>query len=126
MKLWKTYGKALVVITALTTLLLWTGAPCKTEAASQPTAPQPAPAEASWPRRYEANGHTILLYEPQVDSWENHAHIEFRAVIGMNRAAFDRFLPPREAQAWLPVPMRARRPRLNTSAGGFCEDSSLR
>src|SRR5712691_11338569 len=83
MKRWKPNGKAIVVTTMLMTVLLWAGDQGQAQTASQPTAQQPAPGDISWPQRRESNGHSILLYQPQVDTWENHARIVFRAAIAV-------------------------------------------
>jgi hypothetical protein len=80
---WKPNGKALVITTVLTTMWLWAGEPRNAQAASQPTAQPPAAVETDWPRRYESNGYTVLLYQPQVETWEKHARIAFRAAIAV-------------------------------------------
>jgi hypothetical protein len=81
MKRWKPHGKTIVVIIVLATVLLWASGRGNAQTASQPTTPQPEPVEASWPRRAAANGHVVLMYQPQINGWENHARIAFRAVI---------------------------------------------
>ncbi len=53
----------------------------------QPVAPAPGspqtvqPSQASWPRSYEKDGNSVLLYQPQVDAWKDCAKIRFRAAI---------------------------------------------
>lgn len=69
--------------TLLMTVLLWASVQPQAQAASQPTARHPAPVGASWPQRHEGHGHSVLLYQPQVDAWENHARIAFRAAIAV-------------------------------------------
>jgi len=83
MKHWKPNGKAIVVTAMLITVLLWAGDQCQAQTASQPAAQLPAPGDTRWPQRRESNGHSVLLYQPQVDSWENHARISFRAAIAV-------------------------------------------
>ncbi len=52
----------------------------------QAAAQQPAPAASDWPRQREANGHSLLMWKPQVDSWENHARLVFRAAVAVRPA----------------------------------------
>jgi hypothetical protein len=59
MQLWKRHEQTLVVTIVLTTLLLWTSEQCHAQTAAPSTDPRLAPAEASWPRCVERNGHTI-------------------------------------------------------------------
>lgn len=36
-----------------------------------------------WPRTYEKGGHELIVYHPQVDAWENHKVLKFRAAISL-------------------------------------------
>jgi len=79
----KAHVRAMVVMAVLMSVWLCFGAPRTVQATSQPTASQPLPAAASWPQRFETNGHVVLLYQPQVDAWEHYARIAFRAVVAV-------------------------------------------
>src|SRR5215475_3476787 len=43
----------------------------------------PAPV---WPRTYEKNGDTVVMYQPQIDSWKDHTKIRFRAAVAVTQA----------------------------------------
>src|SRR5215475_77978 len=83
MKPRKVHARAMVVTAMLMTVLLCVCAQLTAQTAAPPTASQPPSAEASWPRRFETNGHVVLLYQPQVDSWEHYAKIAFRAAVAV-------------------------------------------
>src|SRR5262245_55244758 len=79
----KAHVRVMVVMAVAMLVWLCIGTPYTAQAASQSTASPPPPAEASWPRRFATNGHVVLLYQPQVDAWENYARIAFRAVVAV-------------------------------------------
>lgn len=61
--------------------------------AARAQSPAPAPATmqaplppATWPRTYQKNGSTLLLYAPQVDKWTDHSKIEFRMALALTVA----------------------------------------
>jgi len=64
----KAHVRALVVMAVLMLVCLCLSTQRTTQAVSQPVASQSLPAEASWPRRFETNGHVVLLYQTQVDA----------------------------------------------------------
>ena len=50
-----------------------------------PAAGQTAvPAEGAWPREMQANGSTVLVYQPQIDSWQGN-RLEARAAVAIRR-----------------------------------------
>src|SRR5262245_59662112 len=49
-----------------------------------PAASQTVPAEGAWPREIQANGATVLVYQPQIDSWQGN-RLEARAAIAIRR-----------------------------------------
>ncbi len=52
-------------------------------------AEQPAPAvpvDPGWPREYSASGQKLIVYQPQVDSWEDHSKLHYRAVVALTPA----------------------------------------
>jgi hypothetical protein len=50
------------------------------EAAVQLAPADPA-ADVGWPRIYKAQGHEVVLHEPQVDRWEKYERLYFRAAV---------------------------------------------
>lgn len=75
-----------VVLLTVTTALVSTS-PAQTEdAQSDASSTASAPAPPSWPRHFEKDGNTVLLYQPQVDSWKDHDVLRFRAVIAVTPA----------------------------------------
>lgn len=40
-----------------------------------------------WPRQFVKGGDTILMYQPQVDSWKDHSSIEFRSALAVTPQA---------------------------------------
>jgi hypothetical protein len=49
-------------------------------------APAAAPPQRGWPRTFEKNGNTVVVYQPQVDSWKDFDVIKFRAAIAVTPA----------------------------------------
>lgn len=43
-------------------------------------------APAAWPRTFEKAGNTVLVYQPQINSWKDHATIRFIAAIAVTPA----------------------------------------
>lgn len=41
------------------------------------------PCAANWPRTFSGNGNTLVMYQPQVDSWQDYSKIDFRAAVAM-------------------------------------------
>src|SRR5262245_43316275 len=40
-----------------------------------PATAQPAPPDYGWPRTYALNGGTAVLYQPQIESWNDQQHM---------------------------------------------------
>ena len=38
---------------------------------------------SGWPQRMAKNGHVVLVHAPQIDSWEQHAKVAFRAAVAV-------------------------------------------
>ncbi len=38
-------------------------------------------ADPGWPRSFTHQGNTVVVYQPQIDSWDNHATIHFRSAV---------------------------------------------
>ena len=55
-------------------------APQVSPAAQQTGTPAPD-SDIGWPRTFTKDGTTVVLHEPQVDSWKNHAQIKFRCAV---------------------------------------------
>src|SRR5262245_3514663 len=51
-------------------------------AATPPGAQAAVPAEGAWPREIQANGATVLVYQPQIDSWQGN-RLEARAAVAI-------------------------------------------
>jgi hypothetical protein len=49
------------------------------------TAPAP-PSDPGWPRVFSKEGTTVVLHQPQVDSWKDHEKIRFRAAVEVTPA----------------------------------------
>ena len=45
-----------------------------------------AAAPPSWPRTFEKDGNTLVMYQPQVDSWDKRKQIRFRSAITLTQA----------------------------------------
>jgi hypothetical protein len=41
------------------------------------------PQDPGWPRVFEKDGAELVLYQPQIDEWPNHAKISFRAALAL-------------------------------------------
>ena len=44
-------------------------------------APQAELAELNWPRKFEDAGDTVIVYDPQIESWENHELLKARCAV---------------------------------------------
>ena len=42
--------------------------------------------DSGWPRLFKTDGAEVLVYQPQVDSWQNHESLEFRMATSVKRA----------------------------------------
>jgi hypothetical protein len=50
------------------------------------TGPLHAQEESEWPREVERDGHKLLVYQPQVDAWEDFIKVEARAAVKLTLA----------------------------------------
>lgn len=87
MRGWASHRRALAValVVASTGLAGVAGAPAQAQPKAQAGASSAA-AASDWPKQREAGGHSLLMWKPQIDSWENHAHITFRAAVAVRPA----------------------------------------
>jgi hypothetical protein len=44
------------------------------------------PQETGWPRTYAKGEQQVLLYQPQIDDWQNHSKISFRSALAVTAA----------------------------------------
>jgi hypothetical protein len=44
------------------------------------------PGDPGWPREYKANGAKLIVYQPQVDSWDDYTKLHYRAVVALTPA----------------------------------------
>ena len=49
-----------------------------------------APAPKVWPRTFSSAGNTLLMYQPQVDGWDDFQKIRFRAAVAVTPAGTSR------------------------------------
>lgn len=60
------------------------GAPADPQAAAKPPAtPIDGAQDLGWPRLFEAEGHEVIVYQPQVDNWTGFDRITFRSAISV-------------------------------------------
>src|SRR5262249_43427710 len=52
----------------------------------QPSSHSTSPTDPGWPRTFTQEGTTVLLYQPQVDSWKDYEKIKFRCAIEVTSA----------------------------------------
>lgn len=45
-----------------------------------------APADTGWPRTFNKDGNQVVIYQPQIDDWQDYAKIAFRAAISVQPA----------------------------------------
>jgi hypothetical protein len=41
------------------------------------------PSDPGWPRRFKGGGQEVVVYQPQVDSWDNYTKLHYRAAISL-------------------------------------------
>ncbi len=63
--------RALTVIVAIISICLLFSGPASAEA------------EPQWPREFQRNGRSIILFEPQIDRWENFENLDGKMVVGI-------------------------------------------
>ena len=61
---------ALALPPALSVRVTATGGPQTKAHVAQPATAQPAPPDLGWPRTYALSGGSAVLYQPQIESWE--------------------------------------------------------
>lgn len=49
--------------------------------AQNPSAATPAPVDPGWPRTFVKDGTTVVVHQPQIDSWQNYTTMRFRCAI---------------------------------------------
>jgi len=57
----------------------WAGTPISTPAASPVR-------DAGWPREYKSEKGRLVVYQPQIDSWENYRKLKARAAVALTPA----------------------------------------
>jgi len=45
--------------------------------------------DEGWPRRYEADGNELVVYQPQIDSWKDYSELQARAALALTMAGSD-------------------------------------
>ena len=45
--------------------------------------PNPAPSASDWPREYKVDGHTVVVFQPQLENWENYVRIYGKAAVAV-------------------------------------------
>ena len=65
-----------------------TAKPTTQPAGAKPPAPAPAaaPIDGGWPRYYDAAGGSILLYQPQISTWDNQKHLVAFSAVSFRQA----------------------------------------
>lgn len=53
-------------------------------------AAQPDQAARGWPRMFENQGNRVVLYQPQLDTWESHTNLSARAAVAVNLKGRDK------------------------------------
>jgi len=69
-----------VVLCSLLLLLMLAPFPCGAQ-------PQTAAGDSGWPRIIERDDKRLTVYQPQVDSWNNYATLQFRCAISVKEGA---------------------------------------
>lgn len=41
------------------------------------------PSDPGWPRRFKGSGQEVIVYQPQVDSWDNYTKLHYRAALSV-------------------------------------------
>src|SRR5687768_9128227 len=63
----------------------------KATASATPAAPTATPVDGGWPRLYDLpSGGSILVYQPQVASWDNQSHLVAFSVVSLRNKAGDK------------------------------------
>lgn len=67
---------------ALTSLLFGASSALGQDTPQSPSGSQaPGPVDPGWPRSFSKDGTTVLIHQPQVDSWANYTTMRFRCAI---------------------------------------------
>ena len=45
--------------------------------------------DIGWPRNFEADGHTVVVHQPQVEEWKDHETLEFLMAVSVLPAGAD-------------------------------------
>ncbi len=69
-----------VIILTLTTIVALGANPNESNKVSS------ALSDPGWPREYSANGTKLIVYQPQVDSWDDYTKLHYRAVVALTPA----------------------------------------
>jgi hypothetical protein len=48
------------------------------------------PSDPGWPRRFKGSGQEVVVYQPQVDSWDNYTKLHYRAAISVKGGSIKR------------------------------------
>jgi hypothetical protein len=77
-----------IVVAALALAALFAGCKEKNTQMSQSGGPYQAgggsgPVDPGWPRIFEKHGEKVMLYQPQIDEWNNYSKIAFRMAIAV-------------------------------------------
>jgi hypothetical protein len=67
---------SVVTVSAFSILLSSAATPEKVATAGKPSDP-------GWPRRFKGGGQEVVVYQPQVDSWDNYTKLHYRAAISI-------------------------------------------
>jgi hypothetical protein len=65
---------SVVIVASILILPIFAAAPDKSATASKPVDP-------GWPRQFKGNGQELVVYQPQVDSWDDYSKLHYRAAI---------------------------------------------
>lgn len=52
-------------------------------AAETPGAEPPVPADIGWPREFDTDTHSVIVYQPQIDEWADYKTIKMRLAVGI-------------------------------------------
>ena len=69
--------QALCVVLVTSALIL----PSFVLAAEKKPAAEPKPVDPGWPRQFNKNGQKVVVYQPQVDSWQDFTKLHYRVAI---------------------------------------------
>ena len=74
--------------------------------------PKPTPSARDWPREFKVDGHTVVVFQPQLENWENYVKIQGKAAVavtcqGEKEPVFGAMLLEANSETnfdiWLPV-----------------------